>query len=347
MVGREGRGNRMNDGRRSTGGSYASRREDARDGTRSREERLAAGVKMMLHVRREAPPYGWFVGDGEEGGAEVLFPYGEAVAHRPTAGEEIELFLFHDDKGRLTATQRQPLLQFGELARLAVADFHERFGFFLEMGIGRQLLLPLKELPEERRSAWPQTGDELHVVMKRDKEGRMLARLAKLDDLSGLAVRAPDSWKGEWREAWVTDVFRDGAFALVEAGVLGFGVLGYVHESAMSGSLRIGQKFKARVAQVRDDGRVTLTMRQPKETGRLEDADRLLAFLKERPGGGMPYSDATPADIIQKRFGLSKSAFKRALGKLMKDGLVTQRGDWTYLNAADADPSVTKGPSND
>ena len=63
----------------------------------------------------------------------------------------------------------------------------------------------------------------------------------------------------------------------------------------------------------------------------MEDADRLLAFLKERPGGAMPYSDETSAEDIQRRFGLSKSAFKRALGKLMKDGLVTQKGAWTHL----------------
>ena len=325
----------MNSERRTMGASSSSRYEDVKVGRPMDEQQLAAGVIARLRVRREAPPYGWFVGIGAEGGTEVLFPYGEAVERRPAPGDDIELFLFHDDQGRLTATQRRPLIRFGELARLTVADFHPRFGYFLEMGIGRQLLLPLKELPEERRNVWPQTGDELHVVMKRDKEGRMLARLAKLDDFAGLVVRAPGSWKGERKEAWVTDVFRDGAFALVEAGVLGFGALGYIHDSTMSGPLRIGQKFQARVAQVRDDGRVTMSMRQPKETGRLEDADRLLAFLQERPGGGMPYSDATPAEIIQKRFGLSKSAFKRALGKLMKDGLVTQRGDWTYLSSAD------------
>lgn len=296
---------------------------------------LAAGTIARLRVRREAPPYGWFVGEGEAGGADVLLPYGEAVVRRPLAGEDTEVFLFHDDKGRLAATQRKPLIQLGELARLAVADFHPRFGYFLEMGIGRQLLLPLKELPAERRAAWPETGDELHVVMKHDKEGRMLGRLAKEGDFAGIAVRAPSAWKREWKEAcWVTDVFRDGAFALVEGGVLGFGVLGYVHESAMTRPLRIGEKFRARVSAVREDGRVTLSMRMPKETGRLEDAERLLAFLRERPGGGMPYSDETPADILQKRFGLSKSAFKRALGKLMKDGLVTQKAGWTYLTEA-------------
>lgn len=312
---------------------------------------LAAGTTALLRIRRETPPYGWFVGLGDEGGTEVLFPYGEAVVRRPVPGDDEELFLFHDDKGRLTATQRTPLIRLGELARLTVADFHPRFGYFLEMGIGRQLLLPLKELPELRRNVWPETGDRLHVVMKHDKEGRMLARLAKVDDFAGLVFRAPDSWRGEWKEGWVTDVFRDGAFALVEGGVLGFGVLGYVHESVMTRQLRIGEPFRARVAQVRDDGRVTLNMRQPKETGRLEDADRILAFLRERPGGGMPYSDETPADIIQKRFGMSKSAFKRALGKLMKDGLVTQRASWTYLadgpSGEDVRPDGEETPRGD
>jgi hypothetical protein len=292
---------------------------------------MTAGTTVRLRVRREAPPYGWFAAEGEEGGAEVLLPYAEAVERRPEVGGETEVFLFHDDKGRLTATQRKPLIRLGELARLAVADIHPRFGYFLEMGIGRQLLLPVKELPAERRNVWPEIGDELFVVMKHDKEGRMLGRLAKADDFAGLVVRAPAQWRNEWKEAWVTAVYRDGVFALVEGGVLGFGVLGYVHESVMTRPLRIGEKFKARVAAVRDDGRVNLSMRQPKETGRLEDADRLLGFLRERPGGRMPYSDETPADIIRKRFGLSKSAFKRALGKLMKDGLIIQQGSWTLL----------------
>jgi len=284
-----------------------------------------------LWVRREVSPYGWFLGFGPSEGPEVLLPYGEAAGERPQVDTEIEAFLFHDDKERITATLRRPLIRLGEMARLKVADFHPNFGFFLEMGIGRQLLLPIKSFPPERKSAWPQEGDELFVVMKHDKEGRMLARLAGIDDLSPLTFRAPSSWKNQWKDGWVTDVFRDGVFVLVEGGVLGFGALGYIHEAAMVHPLRIGQKFSARVTQVREDGRVTLSVRASKEAGRLEDADRILAFLQERPGGAMPYSDQTSAEDIQRRFGLSKSAFKRALGKLMKDGLIEQKGNWTHL----------------
>jgi len=297
---------------------------------------LAAGTIVRLLVRREKPPYGWFLGlPGEEDGPELLLPYGEAEGARPAEGEDVEVFLFHDDKGRLAATRRKPLLTLGQMGRLRMADFHPRFGCFLEMGIGRQLLLPIKELGD-RRERWPQEGDELHVVMKHDKEGRMLARLAKIEDFQAVAFRAPSSWHHEPKDAWVTETFRDGVFVLVEGGVLGFGALGYIPDAAMTRPLRLGEKVSGRVTQVREDGRVTLSMKPPKEKGRLEDADRLLAFLRERPGGAMPYSDESPADVIQRRFGLSKSAFKRAVGKLMKEGLVTQEGSWTKLTEAGA-----------
>ncbi|MFC5405175.1 S1 RNA-binding domain-containing protein [Cohnella soli] len=305
---------------------------------------LIAGTLQRLLVRREVSPYGWFLGFGEAEGPEVHLPYGEVVGERPAVGAEVEAFLFHDDKERLTATLRKPLIKLGEMARLAVADFHPSFGFFLEMGIGRQLLLPLKQFPPERKNVWPQTGDELFVVMKHDKEGRMLARLAKIDDFASLVFRAPTTWMNEWREGWVTDVFRDGVFTLVEGGVLGFGALGYVNNASMNHPLRIGQKFKARITQVREDGRVSMSLKATKEIGRLEDADRILAFLKERPGGAMPYSDQTSAEDIQRRFQLSKSAFKRALGKLMKEGLIRQEGNWTRLIAPESSEQTEENP---
>jgi predicted RNA-binding protein (virulence factor B family) len=88
---------------------------------------------------------------------------------------------------------------------------------------------------------------------------------------------------------------------------------------------------EARVSFVREDGRANLTMKAHKAEGQVTDADTILAALMERPNGSMPYSDSAPADVILKRFNMSKSAFKRALGKLMKDGLVRQDGNWTYL----------------
>ncbi|WP_168120611.1 S1-like domain-containing RNA-binding protein [Paenibacillus sp. HB172176] len=289
---------------------------------------LTAGLTYTLKISREVSPYGYFLTDGE---TEVLMHYTELVGSKPVVGNQAEVFIFYDSEDRIAATMKKPLLQLDELARLKVADVHPRLGCFLEMGLGRQLLLPLSELPESIAYR-PLPGDEVFVVMKHDKIGRLVAKIAFEEELSPLVFTAPASWQNSWVEGWVTKTLQMGSFVMVDGGVLGFGVYGLIPSSERTKPLRLGERVRARVAYIREDGRVNLSMTERKEVGRIEDSERLLAFLKERPGGGMPYSDQTEADTIKQRFGISKSAFKRALGKLMRDGLVSQKGNWTYLN---------------
>ncbi|UPK42371.1 CvfB family protein [Paenibacillus pabuli] len=287
---------------------------------------LIAGTVVNLPVSREVSPFGYFLTTGSE---DVLLHYTE-LTRDVKIGEMLEVFLFFDTEDRLAATMKKPYLTLGEMGRLVVADIHPRLGCFLEMGLGRQLLLPIREL-SELEELRPQVGDEVFVIMEHDKQGRLRAKLAGERELAPLCFHAPTSWVNEWVEAIVYKTLQMGTFVLVEGGVLGFGAIGMIHSSERNRMLRLGEKVKCRVTMVREDGRVNLAMSQLKEVGRNEDADKLLAFMKERPTGGMPYSDATPPDIIKQRFGISKSAFKRALGKLMKDGLVTQKENWTYL----------------
>ena len=288
---------------------------------------LIAGTTMVLRVAREVSPYGYFLTDGID---DVLMHYTELVGSKPKIDNEVEVFIYYDSEDRLAATMKKPLLQLGELARLQVADVHPRLGCFLEMGLGRQLLLPLSELPESIDYR-PLPGDEVFVVMKHDKMGRLVAKIAYEEELSQLVFPAPATWMNEWKEGWVTKTLQMGSFVVLDGGVVGFGVYGLIPQVERTRKLRLGERVRVRVTFIREDGRVNLTMSQRKEIGRVEDADRLLAFLKERPGGGMPYSDETDADIIKGKFGISKGAFKRAIGKLMREGLVTQKGSWTYL----------------
>ncbi len=281
----------------------------------------------MLKVDREVSPYGYFLTNGE---SDVLMHYTELVGSKPKIGDTVEAFLFYDSEDRLAATMKKPFLQLGELARLQVADVHPRLGCFLEMGLGRQLLLPLSELPESIDYR-PLPGDEVFVVMKHDKIGRLVAKIAFEEELSELVFPAPTSWNNQWVEGWVTKTLQIGSFVIIDGGVVGFGVYGHIPSSERTRPLRLGERVGARVTYIREDGRANLSMAPRKEIGRLEDADRILAFLKERPGGGMPYSDQTDADIIKQKFGISKGAFKRAIGKLMRERLVTQKGSWTYL----------------
>lgn len=264
------------------------------------------------------------------------------LTEKVKAYDKVEVFIFFDTEDRLAATMKKPFLTLGEMALLEVADIHPRLGCFLEMGLGRQLLLPIRELPElpELR---PQVGDYVFAIMEHDKQGRLRAKLAGEQELAPLALPAPESWMGQTVTARVYKPLQMGTFVLVDAGVLGFGIIGMVHSSERSRLLRLGEQFEARVSHIREDGRVNLSMGLRKEVGMDVDSAALLEFLNARPGGAMPYSDATPPDIIKQRFGISKSAFKRALGKLMKEGHITQKENWTYLVAKDNEEGTTEG----
>jgi len=287
---------------------------------------MQAGHSIELTVAREVSPNGYYLSDGVQ---DVLLPYIE-VSGEVRVSDRLHVFLFHDDKGRLTATMKKPLITMGTVALLAVADINDRLGCFLEMGLGRQLLLPYTDLPE-LRSLWPQIGDEVYVMLDHDKQGRMIAKLAGEKQFEKLVMPAPSTWRNTWLDARVYKPLKQQTFLIIPGGVTGWGVMAMLHEAERTQLLRLGEQVKVRVTYIREDGRVNVSMRPPKEIGREEDADRLLTFLYERPNGAMPYSDETPADIILKRFNISKGAFKRALGKLMKEGLVYQDGSWSYL----------------
>ncbi|MFC0333625.1 S1 RNA-binding domain-containing protein [Paenibacillus sepulcri] len=288
---------------------------------------LIAGTIQKFRVAREVSPYGYFLSDGE---SEVLLHYTELVGHRPKVDDEVEAFIFYDTDDRIAATMKQPFITLGKVARLAVADIHPRIGAFLEMGLGRQLLLPMSEQPELKELR-PQRGDEVHVILAHDKIGRLVAKVAFEEELAELAFSAPESWRNTWVEGFVTKTLKIGSFVLIDGGVVGFGVMGFIPAEERTKLLRLGERVRARVTFIREDGRVNLSMTPRKEVGRLEDSERILAFLRERPDGAMPYSDETSADIIKQKFNISKSAFKRAIGKLMREGLVVQDGSWTTL----------------
>lgn len=291
-----------------------------------------AGTVITLEVAREVSPYGYFLNAGDR---DILLHYTE-VAGEIAPGQQVEVFLFHDTEDRLAATMKKPYIRLGELSLLEVVDIHPRFGCFLDMGIGRNLLLPFRELPELKELR-PVVGDKVYVVLEHDKQGRLLARLAGERELAPLTFHAPTAWKNQWFEARVYKPLQTGTFVIVEGGVLGFGAIGLIHADERTKLLRVGEQVKARVTFVREDGRVNLSMRLLKQVGRDEDAEAILKFLRERPQGAMPYSDQTPADIITNRFGISKSAFKRALGKLLKEGLIVQKENWTHLKESESE----------
>ncbi|WP_339063800.1 S1-like domain-containing RNA-binding protein [Tepidibacillus marianensis] len=292
---------------------------------------LQAGTYQELTVERDSP-FGFFLSNGQE---DVLLHYAEMNQQEVKIGDKIKVFLYSDHKGRVAATLQKPKLLYGELGFLKVSGFQPTVGFFLDNGIGKEILLPISDLPNER-ILWPNTGDHLLVRITRDKQERLLAEFVVDQPYLLDEYLANQSFNRDNRaeqplknnqvvHGIVINHLREGTQVLLDNQQVGF-----IHRSEQINDLRLGEEVEARITFIREDGKVNLSLKPRKEVGRVEDADRILDFLKDRDGA-MPYWDKTPADILMQKFHLSKAAFKRAIGKLMKEDLVYQEEGWTYL----------------
>ncbi len=278
-----------------------------------------AGNVVTLPVSHEKP-FGYFLKMGND---EILLHHNDATrALKP--GEKVEVFLYHDHENRLAATMKMPNVRVGEYGWLRVVDVNQRLGVFLHNEIGKDLLLFVDDLPKLRQE-WPRPGDRVLVTLARDKQGRLLAKPADEEIITQIAQPADPKMVNKKVEGTVYKVIGAGAFLFTEDEHIMF-----VHRDEMTEPLRMGQTVQCRVTFVRQDGRLNGSMRARKEVSYEEDADKILQILKDR-GGAMPYTDNTDPKIIKQKFGISKSAFKRAMGRLLKLGLVEQEEGWTHL----------------
>jgi len=282
--------------------------------------RLHAGMVVTLPVSKKTD-FGYFLKDDD---VEILLHQNEATGAPLHVGDEVEVFLYHDHENRLAATMEMPLVEMGEYGWLEVVDVSPRMGVFLHNGIQKDLLLFVDDLPKWHEE-WPRVGDRLLVTLKRDKHGRLLAKPVTEQEIEKIAVPAGPEMRNRWVEGTVYKVIQAGAFLLTEDEQILF-----VHRDEMTERLRLGQTVRCRVSFVREDGRLNGSMRERKEVQYSADAERILRYLVER-GGAMPYSDDTPAEIIREKFAMSKSSFKRALGKLLKEQKIEQEEGWTHL----------------
>lgn len=147
----------------------------------------------------------------------------------------------------------------------------------------------------------------------------------KKKEIFNNARPAVDVKRGTILKGKVYNVTEDGAFVLTDEKYIGF-----IHKSEQPHDLKQGMTVEGRVTFVRPDGRINLSLRLQKEYARIADAEKILEYLKKRKGS-MPFNDDSPPEVITEKFGISKSAFKRALGKLFKDGVITEQDGWITL----------------
>ncbi len=235
-------------------------------------------------------------------------------------GDRVRVFLYLDPKRRLTASMRTPRMKEGQVARLRVINVTKE-GAFLDVGAERGIFLPYAGMRGR-----PQVGETVWAKLYTDKSGRLAVTMEVEDELRRASRPAEGVRVGDRLKGSVYNITERGAFLFTEERYIVF-----IDHREIPKRPRVGETVEMRVTYLREDGRLNASLRSPKETAQQEDADRLLALLNEH-NGRMPYTDATSPEVIQDRFHISKAAFKRALGRLLKDGLIEQRDGWTYLS---------------
>lgn len=266
------------------------------------------GTTVTLRVRRVGAP-GVFLELGPEPDDFcVLLPHAE-LDDPVKAGDELEVFLCLDSSDRPIATLRTPALQLHEVAFLEISDT-TRFGAFAEWGLPKQLLIPFAEQTRDLAR-----GDLCAVGLIRDSSGR-LAGTMRIRELlqEGGAFQVGEWVEGEaWREEPGV-----GVFVILERRFVGLLPEREPHD------LRRGQATSFRVTQVWPDGRVELSLRGLAHDELAADAALVLEQLRTARA---PVSDRASAEEIRARFGLSRKAFKRAVGRLLKQGDVKLDAD--------------------
>jgi uncharacterized protein len=280
---------------------------------------LEAGIMADLKVERKVP-FGCFLSDGE---ADILLHQNETEG-TVKEGQSVTVFLYIDHQDRLAATMAQPIITLGEFGWLVVADVNRRMGVFLDMGIHKELLLSKDDLSQDWKD-WPQKGDRVFVGLKHDKKGRLLAKLGIGKELEESALKGTKAMIQKEVSGNIYRLIPVGAFLYSDEGYLGF-----LHHQDQKEPVRLGKRITVRVKSIREDGHLNVSQLPSKQEGYVEDSEAILQVLRDR-GGAMPFSDDTNPDVIRTRFKISKAAFKRAMGKLMKEGLVYQEEGWTYL----------------
>lgn len=234
-------------------------------------------------------------------------------------GDEVKVFLYLDPKHRLTASMRVPRMKEGQVARLKVINV-SKDGAFLDVGAERGIFLPYAGMRGR-----PQIGEVVWAKLYTDKSGRLAVTMEVEDELRRASRPAEGVKVGDILHGSIYNFTDKGAFLFSDERYIVF-----IANKEMGVRPRVGEEVSVRVTYIRPDGRLNASLREAKEKAMATDAQRILELLENR-NGRMPYSDETSPDVIRDKFHISKAAFKRALGHLMKEGRIETRDGWTYL----------------
>ncbi len=267
---------------------------------------LKLGRKQTLVVVKQVE-FGVYLAEKMDSEEKVLLPKKQVPAGLDVS-DSIEVFLYKDSSDRMIATVKEPYIQIGKPAVLKVKEI-SKIGAFLDWGLEKDLLLPFKE------QAYPvKAGDSCLVCLYVDKSSRLCATMKVYGHL-----RTDSSYmKDDIVKGTVYDVTKDfGVYVAVDNIYSA-----RIPQRDVFGKMHIGDEIEARVSAVKEDGKLDLSMRQKAYLQMDKDAEYILKELEES-GGSFPFTDKNvEPEEIKERFQMSKNAFKRAIGHLLKVGKI-------------------------
>ena len=246
---------------------------------------------------------GWTPNSPERG---VLLPK-KMVPEGTKIGSLLDVFLYKDSEDRMIATTSVPKLTLGETAILEVRDT-SKIGAFLDMGLEKDLLLPFKEQTHQVRK-----GEQVLVALYIDKSNRLAATMKVYQFL-----RTDSQYHtGDEVDGFIFQINPEiGAFVAVDEKYQGL-----IPRRELFGGFKVGQRVHARVTKVREDGKLDLSARDKAHNQIFTDAELVMQVINEFDGV-LPFNDKADPEVIAREFKLSKNAFKRAVGHLLKEGKV-------------------------
>ncbi len=278
---------------------------------------VAIGKRNSLRIVRSAPP-GFYL-DGENLG-EILLP-GRYITPAMSVGGLVDVFIYRDSEDRLVATTTQPLAVVGQFAALRIVSVKAGVGAFLFWGLEKDLLLPIREMDGPVKP-----GEFVVVNVALDKRTDRLVASARLN--RHLDLTPPPYHEGQSVQLLVASKSPLGYNLIVNHAHRGL-----IYHTEVPSPLKVGQVVDGYVRAIRPDGKLDLALGHAGYRRIAQVTDTVLEKLKAA-GGSMPYHDNSLPEEIRDVFGVSKKAFKQAIGSLFRDRLIYIDADGIRLRSA-------------
>lgn len=266
---------------------------------------IELGRKQELEIIREKE-FGVYLGVSKALEESVLLPK-KQVPEGMRTGDKLIVFIYKDSEDRLIATTAVPKLEVGDVALLTVKDVG-KIGAFLDMGLEKDLLLPFKEQNHK-----VSVGEQCLVALYVDKSSRLAATMNVYPYLN-----SDSPYKQEdWVEGRVYEENENlGVFVAVDDKYFGL-----VPKRELYRRCEMGELLKARVMKVREDGKLDLSPREKAYLQMNPDGEQVMKVI-DKYDGILPFTDKADPDVVRQELNLSKNAFKRAVGHLLKEGRI-------------------------